>query len=211
MAVVVVVAATMALVIRPPIKEPGLAHRLIAMQRAIDKSGVQFSGARPTFGELSEALRNKVRDAEAVDAANTKKLATIIATHGWPTKQEVGREGESAALNVVSRARDVDFQARALDLMSKAGVTRNVQYARLVDLVAVARQQPQTYGTQWTCSEDGEGRVQPTTPIADPQHLDQLRQSVGLPPYDKFAEFCAGPPGSSNTETTYIIQRRNVP
>jgi hypothetical protein len=202
-AVVVVVAATVALLIRPPIKDPALAHELISMQRDIDQFAVRFNGAGPVnIGDISDALKNKMRDANEVDRKNTDRLADILATHGWPTDKQVGSEAALAAMNVVGRAQDVDFKARAIALMDKAGVQPNPQYARLVDMVAVSKGQPQTYGTQWNCEN---GSLKLMTPLKDPQHLQQLRREAGLDAYDKFAlQFCAEP----NTDGGRIIIRR---
>ena len=101
-AVVVVVAATMALLIRPPIKDPALAHELISMQRDIDQFSLRFNSAGPVnIGDLSEALKKKIRNADEVDKANADRLVEILATHGWPTEREVGKEAAFAAMNVV--------------------------------------------------------------------------------------------------------------
>jgi hypothetical protein len=202
--VVVVVAAVLALIIRPPIKEPGVAHELIAMQRAIDETGVQFFGSgRPNIGDISDALQNKLDDADAVDAKNSVRLGRILDAHGWPTEKEVGEEAEQAALNVVGRSRDVALKERALDLMAKAGIKRNERTARLIDMVAVIKGEPQTYGTQWTCQN---GYAVPLTPVADPDRALELRRQVGLPAFDKLAtEFCRD--GTPTSEGGYIIRR----
>jgi hypothetical protein len=191
-AVVVVVAAAMALLIRPPIKDPALAHELISMQREIDKYALQFTGsARPNLSDLSDALRNKQRDAALVDKAHADRLAQILDEQGWPTKNQVGGEAALAAMNVVGRAQDVGFKVRALGLMQKAGVKPDAQYARLVDMVAVIRGEPQTYGTQWNCEN---GAFKLVTPLKDPNRAQQLRREAGLPAFDKFAAaFCAEP------------------
>jgi uncharacterized protein DUF6624 len=204
-AVVVVVAATFALVVRPPIKDPSTAHELIAMQRAIDKVVVRFFGpAQPSLGEISDALRNKQDDAAKVDDANSVRLARILDAHGWPTKKEVGGEAVQAALNVVSRSRDVDLKVRALDLMQKEGVPLTPEYARLVDMVAIAQGVPQTYGTMWTCSDDG--HVKLITPLKDPNNVMSLRRKAGLPAAERFAsDFCANP------GQVRLVKRRNGP
>ena len=203
-AVVVVVAATLALLIRPPIQDPATAHDLIAMQRAIDKYSVRFIGGdQPSFSQISDALRNKQEDASKVDAANTERLRRILDAHGWPTDKEVGSEALRAAFNVVSRSQDVSFKVRAIGLMQQSGLKPTPEYARLVDMVAVAQGQPQTYGTMWTCSDDG--HVKLLTPLKDPDNLASLRRAAGLPVYEGFADdFCAGP-------DRRVIIRRGAP
>jgi hypothetical protein len=201
--VVVVVAATLALLIRPPIKDPATAHALIAMQRDIDKYAVRFIGSeQPTFTQISDALRNKQADAGKIDAANTERLRRILDAHGWPTDKEVGTEAVRAAFNVVSRSQDIALKVRAIALMQRSGLKPTPEYARLVDMVAIAQGQPQTYGTMWTCTDDG--HVKLLEPLKDPNNVQSLRRAAGLPDYERFAsDFCGAP----NSDGRVIIRR----
>jgi hypothetical protein len=205
-AVVVVVAATLALIIRPPIKRPSLAHDLIAMQREVNFQAVTFAGAprgRISIGDLPAAMRNRYEDQLTQDQRHQDHMDRLLDRYGWPTERMVGREGVNAALLIVERAPAIEFKGRALSLMQHAGADDNERYARLVDMVAVAKNEPQTYGTQWTCSDDN--HVALMTPLKDPDRVVALRQRVGLPAYDKFARaVCAVP---ANDDGVRIIRR----
>jgi hypothetical protein len=194
------------LIIRPPIKQPALAHELIAMRREVDFQAVSFprnDAQRFSLADLPEAMRKRYEDQVTRDKRHQARLNSLLDRYGWPTKKMVGREAVDAAMLVVQRAPDLEFKDHALSLMQRAGADDNPNYAILVDQIAVWRQQPQTYGTQWTCSD--EGHVTLTTPVKDPDHLAARRHQVGLPTYDKFArEFCAVP---ANDDGVRIITR----
>jgi hypothetical protein len=198
-AVVVVVAATVALIIRPPLTQPGLAHDLIGMRREIDFRAVTFpadASQRFSISDLPRAMRERYEDQVTQDKRHQDQLGLLLDRFGWPTEKMVGREAISAAMLVVQRAPDLEFKDRALSLMQRVGADDNANYAILVDQIAAWRQQPQTYGTQWTCAEDG--GVKLTTPLKDPEHLAELRRKVGLPTYDKFARAFCGVPADDN-------------
>ena len=205
-AVVVVVAATFALIVRPPIKQPTLAHKLIAMQREVDFRAVSVApGQQFSLSNLPDVLKNQFEDQVKQDRRHQDTLSGLLDSYGWPTKKMVGREGVNAALLVVDRAPDLAFKQRAIGLIQQAGEDDNEQYALLVDLVAVMQQLPQTYGTQWSCEPNGDGslRVHLTTPLKDPRHVVALRRKVGLGAKDRFAErACSG---------DYRIIKRRVP
>ncbi|HUR78938.1 MAG TPA: DUF6624 domain-containing protein [Acidimicrobiales bacterium] len=185
-AVVVVVAATLALLVRPPLKKPGLSHELIAMQREIDEVNVNFgsAGGRFSISDLPEALRDRLAEARDIDLENMNRLRPLLERYGWPSEKQVGREALHAAITVVQRAPEVAFKEFAIGLMKRARADDSADYARLVDIVAVTKGEPQTYGTQWTCED---GTAKPVTPVKDPARVQELRRQVGLDQYDKFA------------------------
>lgn len=75
---------------------------------------------------------------------------------------------------------DRPFQQRCLDLMKQEPPSevcpQHVAY--LEDRLAVACGEPQRYETQLRPGADG---LEPL-PIEDPEHVDERRASVGLPP-----------------------------
>jgi hypothetical protein len=136
--------------------DPALAEELIAMQAA-DQEG---SGLH--------------EDRQA-------RLTEIFDEHGWPGHDLVGEEGSTAAW-VIAQHSDLDlaFQERALELITEAVAQDDASpgdLAYLTDRVAVAKGEPQTYGTQIRC--DGKKPV-PPTPIADPDAVEGLRAEAGL-------------------------------
>ena len=130
------------------------------------------------------------------DRARAERLKEIIAEHGWPTIDFVGRDAASAAWLIAQHADfDVAFQERALELMREALADDQVDpvdVAYLKDRVAVNRGRPQTYGTQILCMD---GRPGPATPIEDAENVDARRNEVGLDPledyYVELEEACA--------------------
>lgn len=132
------------------------------------------------------------------DEPRTDRLREIIDEHGWPTFDLVGRDGATAAWLIAQHADfDVEFQAEALELMRTAldgGQADPTEVAYLEDRVAVNRGEPQRYGTQVRCRD---GRLEPATPLADPEGVDGLRAEVGMRPatlaeyYEEFAQGCA--------------------
>jgi hypothetical protein len=122
----------------------------------------------------------------AVDTANTSWLKGVVATRGWPGRSLVGADGANAAFLLVQHAdRDTTFQARVLPLLERAytnGDAEGQQVALLTDRLAVARGEPQVYGSQADISD---GRVVLKT-IRDSTHVDVRRARMGLPPLAEY-------------------------
>lgn len=132
------------------------------------------------------------------DEVRTARLAEIIAEQGWPTFDLVGEDGEDAAWAIAQHS-DLDprFQRCALEHLRVAvaagqGSPGNLAY--LEDRIHVGAGDAQRYGTQVACTPDG---PQPATPLIDGEAIDEIRASVGLPPYDDYlaemTEICGGP------------------
>ena len=128
--------------------------------------------------------------AGGTDEERTERLAEIIAEHGWPSYSLVGEEAEDAAWAIAQHSdHDPDFQRLALRHLRaavEAGDASPGNLAYLTDRIAVGAGEPQTYGTQIGCGEDG---PTPATPIEDEARVDERRAAVGLPPLaDYYAE-----------------------
>ena len=130
--------------------------------------------------------------------ARIARLKEIIDEHGWPTYALVGKEGENAAWVIAQHADlDPEFQQQALELLRDAvadGQASPGNLAYLEDRVAVAKGEPQVYGTQVGCRRKG---PVPATPIQDPAGLEDRRKAAGLDPYADYVaemtEICAAP------------------
>ena len=127
------------------------------------------------------------------DGTRTERLREIIAEHGWPTYDLVGEDGEDAAWTIAQHSDlDPDFQRCALEhlrIAVDAGQGSPGNLAYLEDRIAAAAGEPQRYGTQIGCGPDG---PQPATPLLDAGRIDEVRASVGLPPYEEYlAEMAA--------------------
>jgi hypothetical protein len=128
--------------------------------------------------------------------ARIARLKEIIDEHGWPTYDLVGEEGEEAAWVIAQHADlDPEFQQQALELLREAvdaGQASLGNLAYLEDRVAVAKGEPQLYGTQVGCQRKG---PVPATPIQDEAGLEERRKEAGLDPYADYVaemtEICA--------------------
>jgi hypothetical protein len=129
-------------------------------------------------------------DGDGTDEERTERLREIIVAHGWPTYSLVGEEAEDAAWAIAQHSdHDPDFQRDAREWLQIAVENDDASpgnLAYLTDRIAVGAGEPQTYGTQIGCGEDGPA---PSTPIADEAAVDERRAEVGLPPLaDYYAE-----------------------
>ena len=147
---------------------------------------------------MEQDQRERTGQGTIDDTERTDRLKEIIAEHGWPTYDLVGKKGEEAAWVIAQHADlDPDFQQQALELLREAvadGQASPGNLAYLEDRVAVAQGEPQRYGTQMGCRKSG---PVPATPIEDPGGLDARRKEAGLPPHSEYveemAEVCALP------------------
>ncbi|RKF26366.1 DUF6624 domain-containing protein [Micromonospora globbae] len=148
--------------------------------------------------ELVAMLRRDQADREGrpqaeSDQARTARLKEIVAAHGWPTIDLVGEDGEDAAWAIAQHSDfDLAFQERAVELLRAAvaaGQASPGNLAYLEDRVAVAKGEPQVYGTQVRCGPDG---PVPATPIRDEAGVDGRRAGAGLPSFAAYlAEMAA--------------------
>jgi hypothetical protein len=116
-----------------------------------------------------------------IDHRNTLAMKQIITQYGWPGENLVGLMGAQAAWLLVQHAdHDREFQKQCctlLDRSVKNGLAQASHLAYLTDRICAGDGEPQIYGTQLDY------------PIADPEHVDERRATVGLPP---LAEYLAG-------------------
>lgn len=127
--------------------------------------GVLFEGYHPEM----EDIHNKNADA----------LALIIDEYGWPTKSLVDSDGTQAAWLILQHAiGKPDFQRKCLEILGHSDVDPS-SLACLEDRINVFEGKKQIYGTQFDW--DQSGKLCPS-PIDDPDHVDELRKNVGLPP-----------------------------
>lgn len=162
-----------------------IAEELRAMQ-SLDEQLVRESTDfhTPTPAEIARV--------EEIDRAHARRLAEIVAVHGWPTRALVGAEAAQGAFVVIQHAgHDPAFQNECLALMIdqvEQGLLPSAYVALLTDRIRLFAGQPQVFGTQMTFAESDDGffRCTPATPIEDPANLDARRELMGLPPHDVF-------------------------
>jgi Family of unknown function (DUF6624) len=135
-------------------------------------------------GELFNGYHPKVAE---VHRQNAKQLDEIVAQHGWPDEDLVGKNGAEAAWRIVQHAIDQpDFQRRMLAQLLEAAAQGRIgrwQPAMLEDRIRALEGRPQKYGTQFDWDDDGQ--MSPYPQIEDPSIVNDLRASVGLPPIEE--------------------------
>jgi hypothetical protein len=164
-----------------------LRHELLAM-RAED---LRVRGELEAEGKLGGPYVPRM---EAVHVRNAAHLRELIAEHGWPGEDIAGEDGANAAWFIVQHSvGEPEFQHYALGLIQSAASESRIpawHAAFLEDRIALHESRPQRFGTQWV-DDPYDGRARPWR-LADPEHVNELRASVGLGPLHPIPE--PGPP-----------------
>jgi hypothetical protein len=136
--------------------------------------------ADPDTGRLPDGLGEQWH---SIDDDNTRWLADLVASRGWPGRTLVGDEAAQAAWLLAQHADQDPVQQRAFLDSLRAAVTQGeasvAHLAYLEDRVRVNAGQTQLYGTQFT----GTGETIGPCPIEDPGRLDERRAQAGLEPF----------------------------
>lgn len=141
----------------------------------------------PPKGQHMVRLPDEVAEEwQRVDTENTRWLADLVATRGWPGRTLAGTDGADAAWLLAQHAdQEPELQRTFLEALRGAvadGEASTANLAYLEDRVRVAEGRPQRYGTQFTVTD---GELRPS-PIEDPERLDERRAAAGL---DTFAAY----------------------
>jgi len=127
---------------------------------------------------------------EAIHLKNAARLRELIAVHGWPGEDIAGKDAAEAAWMIVQHAvGEPQFQRHVLQLLrasASAGHCPAWHAAYLEDRIALYEGRPQRFGSQWV-DDPRDGRARPAR-LADPQHVNDLRASVGLQPLHPIPE-----------------------
>lgn len=150
--------------------------------------------ATPPKGQYEFRLPDDVAEEwHRVDTDNTRWLADLVATRGWPGRTLAGPDGAEAAWLLAQHADgDPELQRTFLEALRGAvadGDASPGNLAYLEDRVRVHDGRPQLYGTQFTVTD---GELRPS-PIEDPERLDERRAEAGLDPFAAYeAQMRAG-------------------
>jgi hypothetical protein len=152
-----------------------LRQELLAMR----EEDVRVRGELDAAGELGGPYVPRM---EAVHVRNAARLRELIAMHGWPAEDIAGEDGAKAAWFIVQHAiGEPEFQRSVLSVLrecASAGRIPAWHAAYLEDRIAMHEGRPQRFGTQWMDSPE-DGRTRPWQ-LADREHVNELRASVGL-------------------------------
>jgi hypothetical protein len=136
--------------------------------------------ADPDTGRLPDGLGEQW---QRIDDDNTRWLADLVASRGWPGRALVGDEAARAAWLLAQHADQDPIQQRAFQDALRAAVAQGqapaAHLAYLEDRVRVNAGRPQLYGTQFTVTGETIGPC----PIEDPGRLDERRAQAGLEPF----------------------------
>ncbi|SDM95392.1 hypothetical protein SAMN05216517_107118 [Janthinobacterium sp. OK676] len=168
------------LLYRTAVPEAALAQELLAME----KEDVAARTDWPATGVDLQA-RQRMRE---TDARNEARLRHIIASKGWPTQTMVGYKAAASAWLIAQHGSSA-FLKSSLVLMRTAAAQGEITPSRLaltIDRDLTNDKLPQLYGSQFQTGSDGKSVA---FPIADPQHLEQRRASVGLEPFAQYRQF----------------------
>lgn len=174
-------------------------------------AGAERDGAtRARLAQSAAPFDGYHPELEAVHGENVELLARVFDAIGWPGPGPLGGEGAAAAFFILQQAisRPV-VQRRGLALMLDAiplGQANALDAAYLADRIAVFEGRGQTFGTQFDWDEAG---LLSPAPIATPEHVDERRESVGLPPlHEVIAQMRANAAADGETAPADLGERR---
>lgn len=157
-------------------------RRELLARREEDQRIRHLAAARadPDTGRLPDGLGEQW---QSIDDDNTRWLADLLASRGWPEQTFVGEQAAQAAWLLAQHADRDPIQQRAfLEALRAAvalGEASPAHLAYLEDRVRVNAGRSQLYGTQFTVTD---GTLAPC-PIEDPGQLDERRAQAGLEPF----------------------------
>ena len=125
--------------------------------------------------------------AQEVDEPNTKRMREILDTQGFPTVEQVGKDGVGAFVTMLQHVRGIDVREKSAKGMKNAykkKVITPFQYAGFTDRLLISQKKPQLYGSNFE-TKDGK-LVMP--PVQDPKNLAARRKKMGLPTIEEYAK-----------------------
>jgi hypothetical protein len=150
------------------------------------KYRLQLTDTEKKFGRDSKELKALWDAAKEADAANLAKVTEILDHRGWVGPEAVGPKANSALFLVIQHADHVT-QLKYLPMMREAVKNKQAlgsQLALLEDRVALGEGRKQIYGSQ--VGRDNATGKYFVSPLEDPDHVDERRASVGLPPLAQY-------------------------
>jgi hypothetical protein len=151
------------------------------IQREVLQRMMRLSEIQQKSGAQSDEAKSFQNEMAAANVGSLAAIETIIAQYGWVAPDVVGRDVYDTQFLIIQQA-DPAVRKKYLPILHEAvtaGKARPDELARLEDQVAVDEGRPQLYGTQVELGVDGKSRVYL---LSDPDHVDERRAAVGLPP-----------------------------
>lgn len=149
-----------------------------------DQAVRQAFAAAQQAGAADSVVQGLLVRMQAADSLNRTKIADMLDRYGWLGAERVGDAAPVQFYVLQHAPLEMQIQYRPLvEAAVAAGEIQPFQYALFEDRIAVSSGEKQRYGTQIVYNQAGEPCV---APCADPQAVDSLRRSVGLPPMTQY-------------------------
>jgi hypothetical protein len=150
------------------------------------------------YGGGSKEVKELYRQMQVKDSINQIKVGAILDKYGWLGPDVVGEEGNGTFFFVIQHA-ELPMQVKYLPMLRAAvknGRAKARNLALLEDRVALHQGKKQTYGSQvgWDMRTNSYFML----PLEDPDHVDQRRAAVGLPPLGEYLQ---------NWQTTWDVEQ----
>lgn len=142
----------------------------------------QYIAAVKKYGYQSSQRDSLAKIMMHDDSINIIKVSRILDQYGWLGKDKVGADGNITLFLVVQHSQ-LKTQQKYLPMMRaavKRGDAKASSLALLEDRVALAEGRRQIYGSQVSAGATPDENY--VRPLADPDHVDERRASVGLGP-----------------------------
>ena len=147
-------------------------RQLLLTMAAADQAARRGFGARVGDSAYARALFTD-------DSVRAEAMRAILDEFGLPGRALVGAAGADAAMLLVQHNAPLQSRALALATQLPRGEVSPEALAMLEDRLAVSKERPQRYGTQFTLGPDTTLRL---APVLDLPNLAARRASAGLPP-----------------------------
>jgi hypothetical protein len=172
----------------PKITKDSLIKELFTVGEDDQKYRNQMEMVQATYGGDSPEMHLLEKNMKNADSVNLVKVEAILSKYGWLGPEVIGEQGNSALFMVIQHA-DLEPQEKYLPVMRDAVAHNNAKaydLALLEDRVALLEGKEQIYGSQLTWNMKTDSFV--VAPLADPDHVDQRRADVDLPPMSIYLE-----------------------
>lgn len=168
------------------VSDPALQGELLAILDADQQGRLKMDALAKQHGLNSPEVQALWPAILEKDAANLTKISAILDTRGWVGPEVVGQKASGALFYVIQHS-NTATQKKYLPLLRTAVQEKKApagQLALMEDRVALAEGRPQTYGSQ--LRQNGNDPRLFVCPLADPDHVDERRAAVGLPPMAEY-------------------------
>lgn len=134
------------------------------------------------FERGSEELKAHFHRIWIADSLNQIKVTRVLDERGWLGPDVIGPTGNTTLFLVVQHA-DLETQLKYVPMIREAvkkGAAKGSHLALMEDRILLRSGKRQIYGSQ--VGSDPETGAHYLSPLEDPDHVDERRASVGLPP-----------------------------